>query len=152
MPAGLTIAKASAQAGLPESTLRYWERVGLVDRVDRDPSSRHRRYSAAEVAQLETLANLRAVGLSIEDMRAYLSRDRDDDRAAGEQRSLFEVHAERLRDEIEVLRLRLTYLDLKVEYWRAREQGDTEGADEVADRLRPVMRRMHDTGRGALDE
>ena len=76
MAAGLTIAKASAQAGLPESTLRYWERVGLVDRVDRDPSSRHRRYSADEVAQLETLANLRAVGLSIEDMRAYATRSR----------------------------------------------------------------------------
>jgi DNA-binding transcriptional MerR regulator len=148
MAAGLTIANASAQAGLPESTLRYWERVGLVEPVDRDPSSRHRRYSDQEIAQLETLANLRAVGLSIEDMRAYLTRDRGDDTAAGEQRALFEAHAERLRDEVEVLRLRLTYLDLKVEYWRARELGDTDGAEAVAERLRPVMRRMHDTRRG----
>jgi MerR family transcriptional regulator, aldehyde-responsive regulator len=68
---GFTIAEAAARCGLPESTLRYWERVGLLRRIERDPSSRHRRYSAPDVALLETLANLRAVGLSLADMRAY---------------------------------------------------------------------------------
>ena len=80
-----TIAEAVARSGLPESTLRYWERIGLVRPIERDASSRHRRYSAADVATLETLANLRAVGLSIEDMRAYLAGARRGDAAAGER-------------------------------------------------------------------
>ena len=42
----LTIAQAAARAGLPESTLRYWERIGLIRPVERDGSSGHRRYSA----------------------------------------------------------------------------------------------------------
>ena len=117
-----------------------------MEPVDRDPSSRHRRYSEVEVSRLETLANLRAVGLSIEDMRAYLSRDREDDAAAAEQRALFQAHAERLTDEIAVLRLRLTYLELKVEYWHARELGDRAAADAVAERLHPVMHQMLITG------
>jgi hypothetical protein len=62
----MTIAEAAARCGLPESTLRYWERIGLVNRVRRDASSGHRRYSPEDVATLETLGNLRAVGLSIE--------------------------------------------------------------------------------------
>jgi DNA-binding transcriptional MerR regulator len=148
MTIGMTIASASAQAGLPESTLRYWERIGLIEPVDRDPSSRHRRYSDDEVARLESLANLRAVGLSIEDMRAYLSRDFDDDAIAGEQRTLFEAHARRLHDDIAVLRLRLAYLDLKVEYWHARELGDSAAADAVVERLRPVTQQMHETRHG----
>jgi DNA-binding transcriptional MerR regulator len=39
----MTIAEAAARCGLPESTLRYWERIGLVNRVQRDASSGHRR-------------------------------------------------------------------------------------------------------------
>jgi DNA-binding transcriptional MerR regulator len=66
----LTIAAVVARCGLPESTLRHWERIGLTPPVARDPSSGHRRYREEDVVRLETLANLRAVGLSLQDMRA----------------------------------------------------------------------------------
>ncbi len=36
----MTIAEAAALCGLPESTLRYWERIGLVNRVQRDARPR----------------------------------------------------------------------------------------------------------------
>jgi MerR family transcriptional regulator, aldehyde-responsive regulator len=140
---GLTIAQAAARAGLPESTLRYWERIGLVRPVERDGSSGHRRYSAADVATLETLGNLRAVGLSLADMRAYRAGARRGDAAAGEQRALFEAHAARLADEVAALQLRRHYLELKVQYWTAREAGDLDKAAAVADELGPVIRRMN---------
>jgi DNA-binding transcriptional MerR regulator len=139
----LTIAQAAARSGLPESTLRYWERIGLVDPVLRDESSRHRRYTAAEVSVLETLGNLRAVGLSIEDMRAYLGRSRDDAAAAAEQAVLFQRHADRLADEIARLELRRTYLELKVKYWTARAAGDSAAAEAVAAELGPLIRRIN---------
>jgi DNA-binding transcriptional MerR regulator len=138
-----TIAEAVARCGLPEGTLRYWERIGLVRPIERDESSRHRRYSSADVATLETLANLRAVGLSIEDMRAYLSGARRGDEAAGEQRALFEAHARRLADEVNALELRRRYLDLKVQYWSAREVGDLDKAADVAEELGPLIRRIN---------
>lgn len=140
---GFTIAEAGARSGLPESTLRYWERIGLVSRISRDPSSRHRRYSAEDVATLETLANLRAVGLSIEDMRAYLAGARRGDSAAGEQRALFEAHAKRLADELVAIEVRRRYLDLKVQYWAAREVGDLDKAAAVAGELAPLIRRIN---------
>jgi DNA-binding transcriptional MerR regulator len=139
----LTIAEAVARCGLPESTLRYWERIGLVRPIDRDASSHHRRYSREDVATLETLANLRAVGLSIEDMRAYLAGARRGDEAAGEQRALFEAHARRLADEVNALELRGRYLDLKVQYWSAREVGDLDKAADVAEELGPLIRRIN---------
>ncbi len=117
MTKGLTIAEAVARCGLPESTLRYWERIGLVRPVARDESSGHRRYGEDEVTLLETLANLRAVGLSIEDMRAYLRQHELGDAAAAEQRALFQAHSERLAAEMANLELRQRYLELKVEYW-----------------------------------
>jgi DNA-binding transcriptional MerR regulator len=140
---GLTIAEAVARCGLPESTLRYWERIGLVRPIERDVSSGHRRYSLADVQTLETLANLRAVGLSVEDMRAYLAGARRGDDAAGEQRALFEAHSRRLADELNSLELRRRYLDLKVQYWSAREVGDLDKAADVADELSPIIRRIN---------
>jgi NAD(P)-dependent dehydrogenase (short-subunit alcohol dehydrogenase family)/DNA-binding transcriptional MerR regulator len=142
----LTIAQAAARAGLPESTLRYWERIGLVRPIERDGSSGHRRYRAEDVATLETLGNLRAVGLGLADMRAYLAGARRGDEAAGEQRALFEAHARRLADEVAALELRRHYLDLKVQYWSAREAGDLDKAAVLADQLGPVIRRMNPKG------
>ena len=117
---GLSIAEAAARSGLRESTLRYWERIGLVAAVSRDPSSGHRRYSLDGVAQLETLANLRAVGLSIGDMRVYLRQASQGDAGAARQRALFQAHADKLTAELSALQIRHTYLELKVKYWAAR--------------------------------
>jgi DNA-binding transcriptional MerR regulator len=111
--------------------------------VQRDASSGHRRYRPEDVATLETLGHLRAVGLSIEDMRAYLAGARRGDEAAGEQRELFETHARRLAAEVAALELRRRYLDLKVRYWSAREAGDLDKAAAVAEELAPVIRRMN---------
>jgi DNA-binding transcriptional MerR regulator len=141
--AGLSIAGAAARCGLPESTLRYWERIGLLGRVARDGSSNHRRYRPEEIAVLETLANLRSVGLSIEDMRTYLRQHRRGDSAAGEQRALFQAHAEKLAAERAALDLRQRYLDLKVQYWSAREAGDLAAADLVAAELGPIIRAIN---------
>lgn len=37
-----TIREASMISGLPESTLRYYEQVGIIVPITRDPSSGHR--------------------------------------------------------------------------------------------------------------
>ena len=144
MSDGVSIATAAARCGLPESTLRYWERIGLVAPVSRESSSGgHRRYSEEEVAQLETLANLRAVGLSIEDMRRYLRQAERGDAAAAEQRALFRAHADSLATTLRSLEDRRTYLELKVRYWAAREAADLEGAAAVAELLGPAIRRVN---------
>ncbi|TCJ95648.1 MerR family transcriptional regulator [Nocardia alba] len=138
-----TIAQASALTGLPESTLRYWERIRLVSSVTRDRSSGHRRYSEDDIDTLDTLGNLRAVGMSVADMRRYLAARRRGDAAAGEQKALFRAHAQRLAEEIEVLELRRRYLELKVRYWAAREAGDLDGSAVIADLIRPLIDRVN---------
>jgi hypothetical protein len=41
-----TIQQVARLTGLSEYTLRYYERIGLIDRVSRDDSSGHRRYDS----------------------------------------------------------------------------------------------------------
>ena len=49
-----TVQQAAALTGLSEHTLRYYERIGLIQPVARQESSGHRRYGPADLAKLET--------------------------------------------------------------------------------------------------
>ena len=45
-------------SGLPESTLRYYEQIGIIDPIARDPSSGHRAYSDDDIQSLVTISCL----------------------------------------------------------------------------------------------
>ncbi len=101
------------RSGLSEPTLRYYEQVRLIGPIERDPSSRHRRYREADLNTLQALACLRAMGVGIEDMRTYQANRLRGREGAGEQRDLLLRHAERVVVEIETLRTHLDYLRAK---------------------------------------
>lgn len=126
-----TIQEVARRTGLSEPTLRYYERIGLIDAVPRDDSSRHRRYDQAALERIEALACLRSAGMRVTDMRRYLSLLELGDAAAGQQRELFAQQADRLAGEIGRLQLRLAYLQAKTEMWAARDCGDS-AAEQVA--------------------
>ena len=65
---------------------------------------------------LETLACLRASGLSLDHMRRYLQLRERGDEAAAEQKALFAAHAEEVAEEIRQLTIRQRYLSGKVAY------------------------------------
>ena len=126
----ISIQDAARRTGLSEPTLRYYEEVGLVGPVDRDPSSGHRRYGTDDLDTLEALACLRAVGVGIEDMRTYQANRVRGLAASAEQRDLLLRHAVRIEAEIAAQQARLGYLRDKAAMWDARARGD--GAAEAA--------------------
>src|SRR5690348_17543161 len=87
-----TVQQAAARTGWSEHTLRYYERIGLIQPVARQESSGHRRYSPADLATLETLACLRATGMPIDQMRRYFDLRSRGAEAAAAQRALLAAH------------------------------------------------------------
>jgi DNA-binding transcriptional MerR regulator len=85
----LTIQQVSRRSGLSESTLRYYENIGLIDKVPRDERSGHRRYPPDLVAATEAMSCLRGMGMSVADMRAYLANMQLGLAGAAEQRQMF---------------------------------------------------------------
>src|SRR6202050_4130352 len=130
----LTIQEVSRRSRLSEPTLRYYEEIGLIGPIARDPSSGHRRYREEEVDTLQVFACLRAMGVGIEEMRVYQANRELGHAKAGEQRDLLLVHAQRVEAEIETLRIHLDYLRAKAALWDARDGADT-GAEAEADLL-----------------
>jgi DNA-binding transcriptional MerR regulator len=119
-----TIKEAAALTGLPASTLRYYESIGVIAPISRGASSRHRVYDEDDLDQLTWVACLAATGMSVRDMRQYLTNNQLGPEAAIEQRALLEAQERRLAAEAEHLAVRQRYVRLKIDYWHAAQAGD----------------------------
>jgi DNA-binding transcriptional MerR regulator len=126
-----TIRETAKLTGLPESTLRYYETIGLIHPITRDASSKHRVYSEDDVNRIIALACLSAIGMSIENMRSYLKNQTLGEQAADEQVNLLETQQKHLAEEARMLELRSRYVDSKIAFWKAVKSG-SKGAVEAA--------------------
>ena len=72
-------------------TLRYYERVGLIQPVGRARNG-HRRYSEADEAWLNFLHCMRATNMSIREMQRYAELREKGDATLLERRKLLEDH------------------------------------------------------------
>jgi len=120
----LTIQEVAQRSGFSEPTLRYYERIGLIDPVPRGPSSRHRRYALEMVERIEALACLRATGMGIDELRAYLAGSQAGRAAAPQMVALFSGHASRLEEEMRAMRVRHAYVTAKAALWQSRVDND----------------------------
>ncbi|RZL83378.1 MAG: MerR family transcriptional regulator [Rhodococcus sp. (in: high G+C Gram-positive bacteria)] len=147
-PHTYSINEAAALTGLPASTLRYYESIGVVAPVSRGESSKHRVYTEDDLDQLIWVACLAATGMSVSDMRQYVANGQFGSSAASEQIELLTVQQERLAVEAEQIALRRRYVQLKIDYWQAVEVGDSvqvellsTEARTLADELKRVKKR-----------
>jgi MerR family transcriptional regulator, copper efflux regulator len=140
----LTIQDAARRTGLSGPTLRYYEEVGLIGPIARDPGSGHRRYREEEVDRLQALACLRAMGIGIDEMRTYQANRQLGHAKAGEQRDLLLRHAERVKAEIETLRVHLDYLGAKAALWDARDRADAGAEAEANVQVQKILPRLEE--------
>lgn len=133
-----SIREAAALTGLPASTLRYYESIGVITPISRGASSKHRVYDEADLDQLMWVACLAATGMSVGDMRQYVANGQRGPSAASEQIGLLEGQGRRLALEAEHLALRQRYVRLKIDYWHAVDAGDAERADLLAGEARAL--------------
>jgi DNA-binding transcriptional MerR regulator len=140
--AALTIQDMSRRSGLSEPTLRYYEEVGLIGPIARDPRSGHRRYRDEDLDTLHALACLRAMGVGIEDMRTYQANRKRGQAAAAEQRDLLLRHAERIEAEIATLYGHRDYLRAKAALWDARDREDADAESEAWELVAALIPRL----------
>lgn len=128
-----TISEVAAITGLPDSTLRYYERIGLVDRITRHESSKQRVYSQDDVDRIVMIACLSATGMSIQNMHTYMNNRLFGPAKAGEQAELLRQRKEQVEIEIRKLQLCANYVEAKLAYWEAVETGDTDAIEKCAE-------------------
>ena len=138
-----TIKEAAALTGLPASTLRYYESIGVIAPIGRGESSKHRLYTDEDMDVLTWVACLSATGMSVSDMRRYMENGAVGPEAAGDQVELLRAQQQKLELEAERIAIRKRYVTIKIEYWQAVAAGDdgrveslTREARALADELK----------------
>lgn len=137
-----SIKEVAALVGLPPSTLRSYEEVGVIPAIARDPSSGHRIYTEGDLELLTSVACLSASGMAIADMREFVRSGLGGDRDISEFISLLEQQDVRLQEEAQIIELRREFLRTKVEYWRAIKSGDALEAERLDTRARELAERL----------
>jgi DNA-binding transcriptional MerR regulator len=119
MASSLTIADAAKVSGLSAHALRYYERAGLLDPIDRDGSG-HRRYRDEDLERIRFLMKLRSTGMPIREVRRYAELMRQGEDTDAERLALLEAHREAVLIRLEETARNLDLIDWKINLYRER--------------------------------
>lgn len=120
-----SIAEAAGSSGLSIDTLRYYERIGLVDPPARDSGGR-RAYSDEDLAWLGFLTRLRTTGMPIRMMREYAQLRHAGLATATRRKQILVEHRAGVLERIAELQSCLEVLDYKVANYEQCERSMAE--------------------------
>ena len=120
-----SIREVSEMTGIPASTLRYYDREGLLPFLRRTRSG-YRSFGEVDLATLQVVECLKDTGMSIEDMRRFSRWAREGDSTLHERRQMFLERREAVKAQIERMRKMLAIIEHKCEYYRLAEEAGTE--------------------------
>jgi DNA-binding transcriptional MerR regulator len=112
-----TPGQVAEKTGFSLDTLRYYERIGLLDGVSRNPGGQ-RVYCDDDVNWLGILRCLRDTGMPIARMRRYADLSRDE-RTVAERLALLEEHDREVGQRIETLQMQRERIRDKIHYYRS---------------------------------
>jgi DNA-binding transcriptional MerR regulator len=113
----MAIGDVAARTGLSVHTLRYYERIGLLDRVPRDGGGR-RTFGPDDLAWLDLLTKLRRTGMSISDMVRYAELVRGGPATSPERLALLQQHRDAVAVRIAELTDCLGVIDYKISIYK----------------------------------
>lgn len=110
----MKIGELARRSGLSAHTIRYYERIGLLPRADRDDGGR-RDYDASILIWIEFLGRLKTTGMPIRDMLRYAGLRDLGEQTGPERRALLEDHRIAVRSKVAALQACLLVLDTKID-------------------------------------
>ena len=120
METGLTIQQIARQTGLSIDTLRYYERIGLLEPVGRAQNG-HRRYMQRDLAWIDLLIRLRNTGMPRAQMVRFAQLRRQGSATLTERRLMLEQHQYSLEQHMQELEQHMAALQQKIARIKERE-------------------------------
>ena len=120
METGLTIQQVAKLTGLSIDTLRYYERIGLLEPVGRAQNG-HRRYTQHDLAWIDLLIRLRNTGMFRAKMVRFAQLRRQGAATATERRIILEEHQRFLEQRMQEMEQHMALLQQKIARLKERE-------------------------------
>jgi DNA-binding transcriptional MerR regulator len=109
----MMIAEVSAKFDIPQDTLRYYERIGLIPRVNRNKSG-IRDFTETDCNWVEFIKCMRGAGLPIEVLIEYVALYQQGDETLKARKELFIEQRKLLLKRMEDMQKTLERLDYKI--------------------------------------
>ena len=137
MSGTISPSQAAEQSGFSLDTLRYYERIGLLDDIGRTPSG-HRRFREDDLEWLGVLRCLRDTGMPIAQMRRYAELTRCGQATLAERLCLLTEHDARVQEQITLLHAQRVHLQEKIDWYRS-QMAPTACNETRPAQLRPTQ-------------
>lgn len=109
----MRIQEVSEQIGLTQDTLRYYEKIGLLDKIKKDTCG-YRNYQKTDLQRLEFLICMRDAGVRIETLKRYIQLYKQGRATLQERKTLLSQERDILRDKQQRIQLSLDKINDKI--------------------------------------
>ena len=118
-----TIKEVSGRLNLTQHTLRYYEKIGIIE-VNRRGSSNIREYTEKDIQWLEYIKALKDIGFNLEDIKSYTLLKKNDKSTLSERREILEKQHMKITEKIDFLIHIKSIIEEKISCIENREKND----------------------------
>ena len=119
-----TVGEMAKRLDIPSSTLRYYDKEGLLPFVERS-SGGIRMFQEKDFEWLQIIECLKKAGMSIKDIREYISLALQGDETIDARLELFKRQRQALEEQMAALQRTMDVLDYKCWYYETAKKAGT---------------------------
>lgn len=120
-----SIGDVSKKTGIPASTLRYYDKHGLLPFVDRDKNGQ-RSFKDNDFNFLQVIQCMKQCGMSLKEIRIFIDLCMTGDVTLMERYDILSKEEAKVQEQIDVLQKQLDFLHYKMWYYKTSVQSGTE--------------------------
>ena len=120
-----TIKQVSEMMSLPVSTIRYYDKMGLIPFLEKNESG-YRIFKEKDISMLRIIECFKNTGMSISEMQQYVKMVKRGDESLEERYQLFVRRKEIVLEEMRQLEKQLETIDHKLWYYETAIKAGTE--------------------------
>lgn len=131
---GYTIKEVSEMTGIPATTLRYYDKEGLLPYLERRESG-YRSFNDTDLTMLQVVDCLKNTGMSIKDIKQFSEWVQQGDETLQQRYDMFAARKKAVEKQLAELQKILDVINHKIEYYKAALAEGTEKELMKSDRL-----------------
>ena len=127
-----TVGEMAKLLGVTASTLRYYDKEGLLPFVERS-SGGIRMFQESDIEWLQVIGCMKKAGMSIKDIRRYIEMALQGDDTITLRLAMFQRQRQVLQQQLEVLRHTMEMVDYKCWYYETAQKAGTMAVPQEMD-------------------
>ena len=131
-----TIKQVSEMTGIPASTLRYYDKEGLLPFIERKGSG-YRIFADSDIGMLQVIECLKKTGMSIKDIRRFAEWAQQGDASLQQRYEMFLERRRAVEKQMEELKKTMELIEHKCWYYETAIAAGTEAIHKTGKQQAP---------------